>query len=243
MKRFILLFCFFPAFAMAAVAGGTADKIEREYDGIGVEKLLVENTSGRINITAGDRPRIVITATKTDFPEKCTFTTEKTEFLEVIARVESPAGQGCRIDLDISVPKQIALNLSAGSGRIEVNGTEGHLVFNIGSGAVIANGQFTKVEGKSGSGNVTINGIAGGGNVSVGSGNVNLKFNEDLAGHFGVKTGSGDALLSFPHGSIIKAELGAGSGHIDNEMQTSDSADFGISVKTGSGDLKVKAYE
>jgi hypothetical protein len=243
MKRLILFLLLPGSLAIAAVIGNAPEKIERDYDGIGVEKLHVENTSGRINITVGDRPRVVITATKTNFPEKCTFTTEKTEFLEVIVRVERPVGQDCQVDLDISVPKQIALNLWSGSGRIDVNGTEGNLSFNTGAGAVVANGQFAKVEGKSGSGNVTINGIAGGGSVSVGSGDVNLKFNEDPTGNFDVKTGNGDALLNFPRGSKIKADLGAGSGQVENEIQTSDSADFGISVKTGSGDLKVKAYE
>lgn len=243
MKRLILFLLLPGSLAIAAVMGNQPEKIEREYDGIGVEKLHVENTSGRINITVGDRPRVVITATKTNFPEKCTFTTEKTESLEVIVRVERPVAQDCQVDLDISVPKQIALNLWSGSGRIDVNGTEGNLIFNTGAGSVTANGRFAEVEGKSGSGNVTINGIAGGGSVSVGSGNVNLKFNEDLAGNFDVKTGNGDALLNFPRGSKIKADLGAGSGQIENEIQTSDSADFGISVKTGSGDLKVKSYE
>jgi len=241
--RKLIFFLLLPgSLAIAAVMGNAPEKIEKDYDGIGVEKLHVENTSGRINISVGDRPRVVITATKTNFPEKCTFTSEKTEFLEVIVRVERPVGQDCQVELDITVPKNLALNLWTGSGRIEVNGVEGNLTFNTGSGGVVANGQFAKIEGKSGNGNVTIIGVAGGGSVSVGSGNVNLKFDEDVKGNFDVKTGSGDAFLNFPRDSKIKADLGAGSGFVENEIPTSESAEFGISVKTGSGDLKVKAY-
>lgn len=242
MKRLILFFLLPGSIALAAVIGNQPEKIERDYDGIGVEKLHVENTSGRINIFAGVRPRVIITATKTNYPEKCTFSTEKSDFSEIVVRVERPVGQECTVDLDIAVPKDISLNLWSGSGQIEITGVEGNLTFNTGSGSVVANGKFGKIEGKAGSGNVTINGINGGGNVSVGSGNVNLKFAEDIGGNFDVKTGSGNALLNFPTGAKIKADLAAGSGVVENDVQTSDSAEFGISVKSGSGDLKVKTY-
>lgn len=242
MKRLILFFLLPGSIALAAVIGNQPEKVEREYDGIGVDKLLVENSSGRINIVAGDRPRVVITATKVNFPEKCTFTTEKTDFSEIIVRVERPVGQDCTVDLDIAVPKQISLNLWTGYGQVDVKGVEGNLKFNAGSGSITASGKFAKVEGKVGSGNVEINGVNGGGSVSAGSGNVSLKFAADILGSFDVKTGSGNAQLNFPVGSKIKAQLGAGSGTIENDLQTSESADFGISAKTGSGNLKVTTY-
>lgn len=242
MKRLILFFLLPGSIALAAVIGNQPEKIEREYDAIGVDKLHVENSSGRINIVAGDRPRIVISATKTNFPEKCTITTEKSDFSEVIVRVERPVGQDCTVDLDIAVPKEISLNLWSGAGQVDINGIEGSLKFNAGSGSISANGKFSRVEGKVGSGNVTVNGVNGEGSVSAGSGNVTLKFASDLKGNFDVKTGSGNAQLNFPVGSKIRADLGAGSGAIENDVQTSESADFGVSAKSGSGNLKVTTY-
>lgn len=242
MKKLFFIFMLPGSLALAAVISGSPEKDVREYDGLGIEKLHIENTSGRITISVADRPRVFITATKVTFPEKCAFITEKSDFSEVIVRVERPVGLDCKVDLDIQIPKEMNLNVWSGSGHIDITGIEGDLAFNVGSGSVTANGKFSKIEGKSGSGNVTINGVNGGGNLSVGSGSVDLRMLENVQGALDVKTGSGDANLAFAKGSRIKAELATGSGNLSNEIDTSDRADYGISVKTGTGDLKVKAY-
>lgn len=228
--------------AFAAVMSTTPETIVREYDITAVEKIHVENTSGRIVVTPMERPKIIITMVKKKFTERCKAETSKTEFEEIDVRVEKPIGEECEVDISITAPKEIALNLWSGSGSVNVTGINGDLAFNVGSGSVSATGEFKKIEGKSGSGDIDINGVAGGGSITVGSGKVNLKILENVSGKLDVKAGSGDATLAFPKDSKINAQLDTGSGDVVNEISTSDSAEYGVSVKTGSGDLKVKAY-
>lgn len=242
MKKIFAILMLSGTVAFAAVMTGTGSPEFREYQALGVDKILIENTSGRISVSPMAVDRIEIWATKRRFSEKCSYLTQKTEFNEVSIRVERTIGEECVVDLDIKVPKEANLNIWSGSGAVLVNGMESDLVFNVGSGSVSANGKFKKVEGKSGSGAVDINGLTAGGNVSVGSGPVNLRFLDSPTGRMDVKTGSGDANIVFPKGSKINAQLDTGSGDILNEIGTTESANFGINVKTGSGDLNIKAY-
>lgn len=232
------------AAALAAVGtgGNPPEEVVREYDGVLIEKLIVENTSGRIQVSVNPRPRIVIVATKRNFTPRCTFGTEKTAFNEVVARVEKPIGETCDVDLEIQVPRKIDLQLWSNSGAVSVDGVEGKLAINSGSGAVQANGKFDAIKLNSGSGAVDIRGIQGGGEVALGSGAVNLRFLDDPKGRLDVKSGSGHTQLFFPKGAKINAQLSTGSGDVVNEIETSSGADFGVSVKAGAGDVSVKAY-
>lgn len=242
MKKLFVALLLTGTVAFAAVMTGAPETVVREYDFNAVDKIHVENTSGKITVTKMVRPKIEIAAVKRKFPERCKLTMEKSDFSEIIVRVERPIGEDCEVDLDLKVPQDIDLNVWSGSGSVNVSGLEGKFEFNVGSGSVRADGKFKKVEGKSGSGSVDIDGVAGGGSISVGSGSVNLKFLENPAGKLDVKTGSGDAILAFPKYSKVNANLVTGSGDVVNELGSTESADYGVTVKTGSGDLKVKAY-
>jgi DUF4097 and DUF4098 domain-containing protein YvlB len=226
----------------AAVFTGTPAPEFREYQALGVEKILIENTSGTVTVTPMTVDKIEISVTKRKFPEKCTYLTEKTEYAEVSVRVEKAIGEECEVDIDMKVPKDVDLNIWSGSGKVDIKGIEGNLTFNVGSGSITADGKFKKVVGKAGSGRVDLSGLTSGGNISVGSGPVFLRFLEYPMGRMDVKTGTGDAHISFPEGSKINAQLDTGAGSVSNELGNSESAEFGITVKIGSGDLNVKAY-
>jgi len=226
----------------AAVMTGTAPPEFREYQAIGVDKIHIENTSGKITVSPMAIDKVEISATKRKFSDKCSYQTEKTEYNEIHVKVERSIGEDCEVDVDIKVPKDADLNIWSGSGPVQISDMEGNLIFNLGSGSVTAKGKFKKVDGKSGSGAVDIAGLTTGGTISVGSGPVNLRYLDYPTGRMDVKTGNGDANISFPKGSKVNASLSTGSGDVVNEIGTYESAEFGLSVKTGSGDLKIKAY-
>lgn len=243
MKKLMFVLLIFGSIVTAAtVMTGTPAPEFREYQAPAVNKVLIENTSGKITISPVTVDKIEIWATKKKFSEKCSYRTEKSDYSEVIVKVERNVGEDCEVDIEMKVPKDADLNIWSGSGSVNITGMEGNLTFTVGSGSVTANGKFKKVEGKSGSGSIDINGLTTGGNISVGSGPVNLRYLEYPTGRMDVKTGNGDANISFPKNSKINAQLDTGSGDVVNELGTVNSADFGISVKTGSGDLKIKAY-
>ena len=72
--------------------------------------------------------------------------------------------------------------------------------------------------------------------------NLSFKFIDDPTGQFNVISGSGDTEIGLAKDTRVRASLTTGSGAVSNDLSVSESADFGVSVKTGSGDVRVKAY-
>jgi hypothetical protein len=214
----------------------------REYDFNAVGKIILNNTAGRIHISPMDGQKILITATKRQFGERCRLYIAKEYAVQIVLRVEHELGENCEVDFDLRVPKEINLEVSSGSGNVTIDGVSGDLHFDMGSGKLLAAGQFKHLKGKTGSGEVDVSGLAGAVDLSVGSGKVKLGFAEDPKGDVQVRTGSGDATLLFPKGSKIKTAFQGGSGSLLNEIADSSRPELNVSVTAGSGNLKIKTY-
>lgn len=231
------------ATATAAVfTSNSNETINREYDAIGIEKLHIENSSGKVVVEAGDRPRALISGSKRQGSERCNFITEKTQFNELVIRVEKPLTESCEVDVLVTIPKTVDLSIWSSSGSVQIKGIEGKLSLNSGSGAVTALGKFNSINLKTGSGVVEVAGLTGGGDVSLGSGNVSLKYLDNPRGALNVTSGSGGASLLLPKDSKVNAKLNTGSGATKSDFVNSESAEFTVNMKTGSGNVEVKAY-
>lgn len=214
----------------------------REYEPTGVERIQIENVSGKINVRPMERHRFIANVTKNKFSENCTLTIEKTTPDVILVRIDGPSFDECEGDFDLQVPKEIDLNINAGAGSVNVNGIDGRLTYRVGTGSVNASGNFKSVEGRSGTGSVNITGIDGQGKIESGSGSVSLKFNSDPKGDFVVNAGTGDATVLVPKGLRIRADLKSATGTITNELSTAAKADFGLDLKSGTGAITVKSY-
>ena len=238
---FLIFLISVASLSFATTIAGNPNTEYREYDFNALDKIRVTNTSGKITVVPMPAQKVIISITKKKFSERCTATIARPSIDEVLVEINKPLGEVCEADIDMQVPAKVNLDITSGSGNVAINGNEGNLHFTIGSGSLQAKGDFKSVDGKSGSGDVKLEGLTHGGNVNVGSGRVDLSFNDNPQGEFDVKTGSGAATLNFPKDSKIKAALEAGSGAVANDF-TNNPSGYGISVKTGSGDLSVKSY-
>lgn len=243
-RKLLVAIPFAGTIAFAAVLTGQpgTQTLSRSYDAAEVDKLLVENTSGKTTVGKTAGPRVEITAVKRKATDRCTVDAELSEFGEVMVKVEKPITETCDIDIDIKVPERTDLSLWTGSGAITISGVEGKLAVNSGNGSLLADGKFSNVIVKSGSGSIEISGIAGGGAISAGSGSMNLKFAEGARGKLDVISGSGDSNFFFPKNSKVNAKLLTGSGEIHNELANPTASDMLLIGKSGSGDISVKAF-
>jgi len=236
---FLALTCLLP---VSAFAGSE----KSEFDAQGLDEVVIENISGNITINASDDKKATVTVTKRKFSEKCHLSVERVASkisVKVSKETIWPSLDSCDVDLDFKVPKIVSVDLAAGSSDVKISGLQGNLNFKLGSGDVVADGVFKSVKGKSGSGDIEIKGLTGGGDFRTGSGDIDLKFaSKPKPGELDIRTGSGDAVLHFPKGSIVKTKFAAGSGELTNELGDTPQSPFVVSMKAGSGDLKVKTY-
>ena len=221
------------------------ETVKQEFDPTGLESVEVENLFGQVHVRTLNQGKVVVLAKKQKFSDKCQLEIKRKDNeleVEVEKKGLLPVND-CQVDFDIQVPKTVKLEISNGSGDIKVSGIHGELDYKVGRGTLQADGEFTKVEGKTGFGDVTIKGLLGGGEVEVGSGKIQLTFTEaKLSGEIEIKTGAGDATLEFPKGTAVKTRLLSGTGRLQDELGEDPKASFKVSMKTGSGNLKIKPF-
>ncbi len=218
----------------------------KEFEVKDLTGVSVENTSGKVFITETDTEKAYVVATKNKFGDKCKSKVERSGN-KLVIKVEKASSffstEECNIDFQVKVPKNVDLDIALGSGNLSVKGIHGDLAFKIGSGDILADGTFKKISGISGSGKVALRGLTGGGELKTGSGDMDLTYaGTSLNGELDLKTGSGRATILFPKGTKIKTHFKAGSGELSNELGETREAPFKVSMKTGSGDLKIKSY-
>lgn len=239
MKQFAYIFtCLLSSSAFAA-------EEVKVFDSKGLSSVEVENTSGKVTVMSTEGDKASVGALKNKFSDKCKMTMDKSGH-KLVVKVEKNTGEfsaeDCDVDLQVKVPKKANLKLIVGSGKLTINDVEGELEFKNGSGSLVAIGKFSKIDGKTGSGRVIVKGLTGGGEIKSGSGEVDLTFAvSPTKGDIDLKTGSGSATLVFPQGTKIKTKYKAGMGSYINELGETPNAAFEVSMKTGSGNLTIKA--
>lgn len=215
-----------------------------EFEAKGLRAVSVDNTTGNVTILTTDGPKATVVATKHKFSDACRMTVDRAGNRLVI-KVENTSNNyyECHVEFQVAVPKEVDLNLVIGSGNLLVNDTQGELAFRVGSSNVLADGTFKKIDGRTGSGNVEVKGLTGGGEVRTGSGEIDLTYVvSSLDGDLDLRTGSGNAIISFPKGSKVKTTFKAGSGELSNELGDDPAATFKVSMTAGSGNLKIKSF-
>lgn len=232
-------------FAMAAF--GVPSPETHEFEIMGLEKVSLENQSGKVKISAYAGPKAIVVSQKNKFSDKCQMTLKKDDeelVIKVKKHRDASWGEDCDVDFEVKVPKAMNLDLEAGSGDFSISGIHGALDFKLGSGSLSADGSFRKVDGKTGSGEISVKGLTGGGELRTGSGDIKLTFakspkNDEVE----LKTGSGNATVLVPHGSQVRTSFTSGNGQLNNEIgEGPKEQSFLVSMEAGSGGLTIKSY-
>ncbi len=158
------------------------------------------------------------------------------------------------------------IEFDLGSGDIELVSTSDNVNGNTGSGQVKLSGQIGNSKVKTGSGDIEISGLENNANLRTGSGDIDLKFNKapetgmidvktgsgdidmifaqkPTLANIDIMTGSGDAKIVLPEGTKLFTNYKSGSGKLYNEFGEDPQAQVKLSMKAGSGDLKIKKVQ
>jgi hypothetical protein len=113
-----------------------------------------------------------------------------------------------RIDIELTMPDGMKLDVDDGSGNIEIRDLTNHVEIDDGSGSMELEriGGGLKID--DGSGNINIQAVQGNVRIDDGSGNVNL---ETISGNVVIDDGSGSITIEDVTGSV---EIDDGSGNI-----------------------------
>ncbi len=218
---------------------------KKEFDAKDLKSLHIENSSGKIDVHAGSGTKVTVDIEKIDFADSCKLQVEK-KGTELVIDVEQPKGglfsrKSCNVNFKIGVPKTVNVDISNGSGDLALKDMESKLVYKLGSGDVDVDAPLKDFTGKTGSGDIRMKNLVGGGEIASGSGGMQLAFKKQPSGNLTLRTGSGDIEVRLPKGSKVKTNYFSGSGDLKNELGDTPGATLTIDVKSGSGDLDIKA--
>lgn len=156
----------------------------------------------------------------------------------LIAKIESGfwlenlfGGHDARIDLEVRLPRRLALEVEDGSGDIEIREIDGGLDLEDGSGSIKVSNVQGAVKIDDGSGDMRLSGLSGRIIISDGSGDIELKNGggdvslEDGSGEIGIyriagsvriDDGSGDIVIDGVEKDVTIEEAGSGGLEIHN---------------------------
>lgn len=139
-------------------------------------------------------------------------------------------GREAVIDLDVSLPSGLDLDVDDGSGDLAIRGIDGRLDLEDGSGDIVLERIAGAVAIEDGSGSMMISGVKGDMDIDDGSGDIELK---DAGGAVAIEDGSGSIDLRNAAGPV---SVDDGSGDI-----VIDGVEKDVTIEeAGSGDLEIR---
>lgn len=235
----------------------------------GHSKLVIKNGSGHVYIHKGSGNSVTVQPTLFAFglgtgvdPSRLSMSqddsTVKIEDNEIGWSLFGNQG----VDLDVTVPDAIDLDIQDGSGDVQVADVNGNVELKTGSGNMTANNLSGDITLKTGSGDIQVTNLNGQlemetgsgsikgnqvtlskeGKIETGSGDIRLDGSLSPDASYRLQSGSGNIDLTLPTDSNFQLAVDSGSGSIHNSFGNNSAANSSLSIHTGSGDINIRKH-
>jgi DUF4097 and DUF4098 domain-containing protein YvlB len=260
-KTIILILLFL---SLSLLGSTIEEKKELNLSAAGIESFDADCGSGYLKITGEEGlKQIEVKATieirgfdKEDaeffIKDKMTLSLEKRgDTAYLVSKVKSSIfkkPKSALINLDIRIPKNLALDIDDGSGSLEITGIDNDIELEDGSGTIKIKNISGKVKIDDGSGSIYLQKISGNVEIEDGSGSLevegikgDLEIDDssgeikvkDISGNVKIDDSSGDMTISKIGGSVVVQD---GSGGIDIDGVEKD-----VTIKSaGSGSVSIQ---
>jgi len=207
-----------------AAANDYVEVRDLSLDASGLRTLIIETGSGPLRVTGDPGAGQILARATITVPGKSEEAAkeriEKEVTLDIrndgdVARLRSfirdgmfSWGKSLHMELDVTVPASLGVNVEDGSGSMEVTGIGGPLRVEDGSGSIVIHDAGADVIVEDGSGGIEVSLVAGDVQVIDGSGSIRI---EDVAGSVTVEDGSGSIDVTDVAADLIVEDSGSGS--------------------------------
>lgn len=192
--------------------------------------VLFDNSSGNVFIRTGDEPSVSRVVHHDDEPPGASHRVE-----DGVLILDACPVDDCWIDYEVVVPAGVTVNGAVGSGDVEVAGA-GAANIQAGSGNVTLRDVDGAVNVDIRSGDADLFGIGGRAQVTAASGNVTVRLADPA--DVRVEARSGNIDVAVPAGDY-EVDASAGSGDVDNTIDSVEGAAHRVELHASSGDVMV----
>lgn len=269
------------AFVLAAISGtGCVDisagntryteTVEKRFTPSGSPTLHVSTFDGSVEVTAWDRPEVVVTIEKVAADKAATErmvvnTTQDGDRITVEVREPREGGVHWNVGpfsahVSVSMPAHARVEAETGDGRVAVRDITGDLKVRTGDGSIRLEHVNGEIDAASGDGSVDIDGAVSTLKVRSGDGRMHLRTTSAAAtGDWEVATGDGTVVLEVPDsfGAELDALTGDGrvrvegvsfSGETDREDRSRARGRLGqggarVTIRSGDGGITIRRVD
>jgi len=213
--------------------------------------LVLNNGNGDVHIHAGNAGNVVVSARERGFgmmsdDEGQVVKTEQQGDTITISPVRRSNMFGGQVDLDITVPTTINLELHTSSGEINVEGVDGKMTLVSDSGEIRGSNLTGSFNISTNSGDVKLEDstLRGENNFRSNNGKLDFQGSLDPQGSYQFQTNNGDVELKLPEASSFHLTHTTNHGSFDNDFpQAENSSALGplVNIITNNGDISVKS--
>ncbi|MGE0761766.1 MAG: DUF4097 domain-containing protein [Bdellovibrionales bacterium] len=242
MKSALLLALVFSSTAFGLTVKATTDKYQFKAEAI--KSAFVHNSTGNVHIAPVVSKTAYVIVNKIKWGPRCS---ANIDLVDGQLKVETDdtawiLDHECRVDLIISLPSQIPLQIRAGTGDIKVIATRGDVDVKVGSGLIALKGEINNLKALSGSGDVRMEGRAQSADIKTGSGDIEMDYSTAPdKGRLALKTGSGDVQVFLPESTKVKSQISTGNGTVVNEFNAAENTErLDVDAASETGNIQIR---
>jgi hypothetical protein len=202
-------------------------------DSTDIQKLVAETGAGKLVIKGDENAKNIKLTAEIFADDDADVTLELVkdgDQARLVAKVEQSSNwinvDSPYIDVTLTLPQHMVMDITDGSGSIDIQGMNADIALKDGSGSITVDGGKDIVI-EDGSGSIDVKNGFGNLTIKDGSGSINVN---NVAGNLTIKDGSGGMVIKHVAGLV---SINDGSGGIDVEYAK------GLTIHTaGSGDVK-----
>lgn len=221
-----IFFAFLFSLSFAALA---ESPVIKEFEASSIKRLDIKNPKGEITVLGmKGLKKIAVKFEKVQFDSKCKFIQEENAGVLKLSIVHESGlfeKANCVGKLTVNVPPVLSeVEVSTGSGQIKFTGVEASVDFKTATGNVDIKAENLKsVSGKTATGNISLTYLSCPKRADI-----------DLM------TATGDAEVNLGAGCKIRANHKSATGELFNEMGDNEDYQVLVTMKSASGNLKIK---
>ncbi len=229
---------------LAATTVAQAETEKHQFKAADIKSALIHNSSGNVSVAPIVSQTAYVIVNKIKWGSRCSskINLEKGHLSVQIDDTAWILDHECRVDLVISLPQAIPLQVRAGTGDVRVVATRGDVDVKVGSGLISLKGEINSLKALSGSGDVRVAGQAQTVDIKTGSGDIELDYAvSPTKGKLAVRTGSGDVQVYLPETTQVRSRISAGNGTVINEFDSARSSDrLTVTAASESGNIQIR---
>jgi hypothetical protein len=210
----------------------------RSFDAAHISHLPVVSSGGAVQVRGIQTTQARLAATPTLGGASCTLQTDVGEGVLTV-KVGDPNAAPCQIDLDITLPRRLAIDIHTEVGNGFVSGMQGAVHIALGRGNAVLGGHISELTAQLEAGSLSAQGLVGDAQVILKAGNAQLWYTADAKATVTLEVERGNVTIGSDAPSIA-AQLNLETGKLQASVPQAADAPLHVIGHVAHGDVIVR---